>query len=352
MFTKSGITAWRSPSNIAIVKYWGKKGFQLPGNPSVSMTLTKCFTETKIEYSQKTDSESPSFSFLFHGEENILFEKRTGRFLEIALKELPALRHLHLNIGSSNSFPHSSGIASSASSISSLALCLCQINQNISGIVEDEEQFFRRASSLARLGSGSACRSVYGGWVLWGETPGIAGTSNDYAIPVSDISNNIFSTYYDAILIVNSGVKQVTSSEGHKLMESNPFKEIKFEKGKLNAIKVLDAIRNGNEELFRNIAENEAMSLHAMFLTSDPYYILIKPESLQIIDRLTRFRHESGLEFSFTLDAGPNIHLLYPEIIRERMIAFIKSELTPFCENGKWIDDCIGKGPELIKNQV
>ena len=341
---------WRSPSNIALVKYWGKTGFQLPGNPSVSMTLTHSYTETAIEYSQKSDSEKPSFKFLFRGEQNILFEKRTGIFLEIAIKELPALRNLNLSIESSNSFPHSAGIASSASSISSLALCLCHINQLVSGIIEDERLFYRKASHLARLGSGSASRSVYGGLVLWGETPVIPDSSNDYAIPISNYANKVFNTYYDAILIVNSGVKQVTSSEGHRLMESNPYKEVKFITGRQNVIELIDAIKSGKEKVFRNIAEYEAMSLHAMFLTSNPYFVLIKPETLQIIDRLTRFRKESGLEFCFTLDAGPNIHLLYSESIRESMIDFIRSDLISYCENGMWIDDRIGKGPELIQN--
>lgn len=347
---KSGRTVWRSPSNIALVKYWGKTGFQLPGNPSVSMTLTNSYTETAIEYSQKADSEKPSFKFLFHGEQNILFEKRTGMFLDIAIKELPALRHLHLIIESSNSFPHSAGIASSASSISSLALCLCHINQLVSGILEDEELFYRKASHLARLGSGSASRSVYGGWVLWGETSGISDSSNDYAIPISNYANKVFNTYYDAILIVNSGIKQISSNEGHKQMESNPFKEVKFMTGRQNVIELIDAIKSGKEKIFRYIAEYEAMSLHAMFLTSNPYFVLIKPETLQIIDSLNKFRNQSGLEFCFTLDAGPNIHLLYSESIREKMIAFIRSDLIPFCENGMWIDDRIGKGPELIQN--
>lgn len=347
---KSGRTAWRSPSNIALVKYWGKKGFQLPVNPSVSMTLTNCYTETSIEYTQKTNSENPAFSFLFDGGKNILFEKRISMFLKIAIKELPGLRNLHLKIESSNSFPHSAGIASSASSISSLALCLCHINQQVSDTNENEEQFFRKASHLARLGSGSACRSIYGGWVLWGKTSEIEYSSDDYAIPVSNFSHKIFNTYYDSILIVNSGIKQVTSSQGHEIMESNPYKEIKFETGKLNAFKLINALKSGDEKLFRNIIESEAAGLHAMFLTSNQPYVLIKPESLHIINKLNKFRQDSGLEFSFTLDAGPNIHLLYPGVIRDKMIPFIKSELTPFCENGMWIDDIMGKGPELIQN--
>jgi diphosphomevalonate decarboxylase len=348
--TQSGKITWRSPSNIAVVKYWGKKGFQTPGNASVSMTLTNCYSETSIEYSEKKGVSAPSFSFLFHGEKNIDFEKRTGRFIEIASNEFPVLKHLNLKIESANSFPHSAGIASSASSISSLALCISTINRLASEKPQDEELFFRKASYLSRLGSGSACRSVHGGWVLWGEISEIVGSSDDYATDLSNYPHSTFNTYYDAILIVSSGVKKVTSSEGHRLMDSNPYKEARFKTGNINASKVLDALKRGDQELFRIIAENEAMNLHAMFLTSDPYYLLIKPETLQIIDKLTRFRQSSRLEFSFTLDAGPNIHLLYPESSRERIISFIKSDLTPYCENGMWIDDRIGKGPESIKN--
>lgn len=347
---QSGIIAWRSPSNIAVVKYWGKKGFQLPGNSSVSMSLTNCFTETKIEYSQKTVPDTPSFSFLFQGERSVDFETRTGRFLEIAMRELPALKNLHLQIESSNSFPHSAGIASSASAISSMALCLCSINQQVSNTTETQEHFLCRASQLARLGSGSACRSIYGGWVLWGETMGFMSSSDDFAVPVPDLSNNIFSTYYDAILIVNSGIKKVKSSEGHKLMEANPYREIKFRTGNQNAVKLLGALSSGNSQLFRNIAEYEAMSLHAMFLTSDPSFLLIKSETLHIINSLNRFRSDTGLEFSFTLDAGPNIHLLYPESARARLVSLIETDLVAYCENGMWIDDRIGRGPELIQN--
>ena len=314
------------------------------------MTLTKCYTETSIEYIGKVRSESPSFDFLFQGKENILFKKRTSLFLESAIKELPSLKDLHLKIETSNSFPHSAGIASSASSISSLALCLNDIDRQVSGNNEDEEQFFRKASRLARLGSGSACRSIYGGWVLWGEVSGIKDSSDDYAIPLSDSLNRKFNNWYDSILVVNSGIKQVTSSQGHTKMQSNPFKEIKYETGRKNALALINALKTGDENLLRNITEYEAASLHSMFLLSDPPYILIKPESLQIINKVVRFREDSGLEFSFTLDAGPNIHLLYPENIRERMVSFIKSELILFCEDGMWIDDIIGKGPESVQN--
>ena len=146
--------------------------------------------------------------------------------------------------------------------------------------------------------------------MLWGKISEIEKSSDDYALPLSDSLHRKFSSFYDSILVVDSGVKQITSSQGHAKMESNPYKEIKYETGNKNALAVINALKTGDEKLLRQITEYEAASLHSMFLLSDPPYILIKSGSLQIINKLIMFRQDSGLEFSFTLDAGPNIHLL------------------------------------------
>jgi diphosphomevalonate decarboxylase len=344
----SGQITWRSPSNIALVKYWGKKGFQLPGNPSVSMTLENCYTETFVEYRKICKKNSPSFNFLFQGEKNKPFEHRISLFLNIAAKEFPGFNSLHLDINSRNSFPHSAGVASSASALSALALCICSIEKEISGNNTNDTDFFRKASYLARLGSGSAGRSVYGGWVLWGATTGNEDSSDEYAIPINHLVHKKFRDYYNAILIVNSGQKLVTSNLGHKLMDTNPYKELRANTGQLNTIRLINALKNGNEKEFRNIVEYEAANLHAMFLTSNPCFILVKPDTLNILNKLQQFRNETHLEFSYTLDAGPNIHVLYPGNIRREMLAFIQSELVAFCENRKWLDDKIGRGPEII----
>lgn len=320
----------------------------MPYNPSVSMTLSNCYTETTVDYTKTNKQDSPSFSFLFEGKKNKHFEQKIKQFLEIASKEFNGLNSLHLDINSKNSFPHSAGIASSASALSSLALCICSIEKNIIGNDRSDNDFFRKASNLARLGSGSACRSAYGGWVLWGKTAEIEYSSNEYALPINHLVHENFRNYYDAILVVNSGQKMVNSSLGHKLMDTNPYRETRANTGQINAQKLIAALRSGDEKEFKNIVEYEAANLHAMFLTSKPYFILIKPETLQIINRLQQLRNETQLEFSYTLDAGPNIHVLYPGKIRNEMLALIKSELLPFCENGKWIDDKMGKGPELL----
>ena len=120
-----GFTSWKSPSNIALVKYWGKFGNQMPKNASVSFTLDHAFTQTSIAYSSRPNaSDEISIHFLFEGQENPSFQKKIQVFLNSVLHEFPFLKELHLDIKSENSFPHSTGIASSASSMSALALCL------------------------------------------------------------------------------------------------------------------------------------------------------------------------------------------------------------------------------------
>jgi diphosphomevalonate decarboxylase len=347
---KSGKSTWRSPSNIALVKYWGKKGFQIPANPSVSMSLTNCYTETSIEYFRKTGLNEPALSFLFGRKPNILFEKRLKKYIDIVKEEYPQLKDLNLKIESDNSFPTSAGIASSASSYSSIALCLATIIGEVSGVENGDDMFFRRASSLARLGSGSAGRSVYGGWVLWGKTPEISSSSDEYAIPVTELVNGKFKEIYDSILVVSSGEKSASSSYGHSMMEANPYKEVRISRGMSNAKTLLQTLINGDVENFVTIVEEEAADLHAMLLTSKPGVILIKPETLTIISKLRQFRRDTGSKVCFTLDAGPNVHILYPAESRESIVSFIRSDLIDLCENGKWIDDKTGNGPELIIN--
>ena len=167
----TGEVVWRSPSNLAILKYWGKHGVQLPNNPSLSMTLQNAFTDTVIRYRPKEDyTETIDLDFHFHEEANEVFKGKIERYFESLLPIFPFLKQLKLDIHSGNSFPHSSGIASSASSMSALALCLCTMEDQFFGTLDDDTEFDRKASFVARLGSGSASRSIFPGMALWGET--------------------------------------------------------------------------------------------------------------------------------------------------------------------------------------
>ena len=175
----SGSVTWKSPSNLAIVKYWGKHGVQLPRNPSISMTLNNAYTLTKVSYEPRENHEDLfDISFSFHGEEKPGFAKKIADYFEKLLPVYPFLKQLTWNIESENSFPHSAGIASSASAMSALALCLCTIEDELFGTLSDDLLFDRKASYLSRLGSGSASRSIFPHWSVWGASPEVNG-SND-----------------------------------------------------------------------------------------------------------------------------------------------------------------------------
>ena len=341
-------TCWRSPSNIALVKYWGKKPVQVPANPSISMTLKKALTEMSLECREKENDDLISLEFSFEGAPQEKFGQKIGSFLDSISPAYPVLKKFHFKINSRNSFPHSTGIASSASSMSALGLCLADFFTQTGILPHDESLFFQEASKLARLASGSACRSVYGGYVIWGRTSEIQGSSDEYGIPVPFRVAETFLDIRDAILVVSSKEKNVSSRAGHSLMEHHPYASNRFEIAGKNLLAISEAIRKGDFEEFVRITEWEALGLHALMMTSNPSYILFEPNTIHIVNEVKRFRKETGIPVCFTLDAGPNVHLLYPGSEAGKVLEWIRSELVRFCENGKWIDDGTGSGPVKI----
>lgn len=346
--TANGEVAWKSPSNIALVKYWGKYGVQLPCNPSISFTLNNSCTTTKITYSPKKGEEL-NVHFELSGNREPKFEEKIKKYFLSIQEEVSFIEHFDYKIESSNSFPHSTGIASSASGMSAIALCLCTIEKDLGLANLSDEAFMQKASHLARLGSGSACRSLYGGLVSWGETQDLDGASNLYGTPFTDNLHDVFKTYQDTVLIVDETEKKVSSRIGHGLMEGNPFSEQRFVQANDNLKKIKAVLQSGDQDEFIKIVESEALTLHAMMMTSDPYYLLMRPNTLVIIEKIFAYREKTGLPVCFTLDAGPNIHLLYPENIKEEIKEFINSELKSYLAHGKFIDDCVGNGPERLK---
>ena len=322
----------RSPSNIAIVKYWGKHGTQLPNNPSISFTLSNCFTETKITYSE---NESMSLEFYFEGKENPAFKAKIEKYLNENRRYFSFLNNLDLKIESYNSFPHSSGIASSASSMSALIMCLLEIKY------KDAKIDLREASYLARLASGSAARSVYPTMTLWGKTPSLPESSDEYAIPIGEMINLVFKTYHDSILIVSSKEKSVSSRAGHSLMDNHPMAENRYATARKNTEDLLTILKQGDLEGFIRITESEANQLHDLMATSTPSYTLKEPNTIRIIDEILNFRKDTGLPVCYTLDAGPNVHLLYPDSCSKKVHTFIEETLKNYCFDNKYIDDIV-----------
>lgn len=343
-----GSHRWSSPSNIALVKYWGKKENQIPANPSISFTLEGCKTDTTLHY-KKRDTPNDAFSIdvIFEGEQKEAFKPKIETFFERILSYLPFLKDYHFTIETSNTFPHSSGIASSASGMSALALCLMSMEKEINPKLS-EAYFNQKASFLARLGSGSACRSIEGDLIVWGKHDAVEGSSDLFGVKYSHEVHDVFKNFQDTILLVDKGEKQVSSTVGHGLMHDHPYAERRFQQAHDNLSKLTDVFKTGDLDKFIEIVESEALTLHAMMMTSLPYFILMRPNTLEIINRIWQFRKTTGTPICFTLDAGANVHLLYPESEITKVNQFIKDELVAFCQNAHYICDRIGFGAKQL----
>ena len=380
----NGSVTWKTPSNIALVKYWGKQEPQLPENTSISFTLDACFTLTTLEFKKRTVAErsrslnsdsidemlnqvqhdedvvadrsrSLNFDIYFEGEKKDDFKPKIQKFFERIEQYVPFLKEFDFVIKSRNSFPHSSGIASSASGMSALALCIMSLEKLIteqrrSEVEMTEEYFNKKASFLARLGSGSACRSIEGELIVWGNHTEIEGSSNLFGVKFPYKVHKNFKNYHDTILLVDEGEKQVSSTVGHQLMHNHPFAKQRFQQANENISKISKVLKNGDLKEFISIVESEALSLHAMMMTSNPYFILMKPNTLKIINKIWKFRAETNSNICFTLDAGANVHVLFPENEKEKVNNFIISELIQFCQENHYICDRVGNGAKLVSN--
>ncbi|MEO6813461.1 MAG: hypothetical protein ABI172_05985 [Ginsengibacter sp.] len=342
---KIGKIIWRCPSNIAIVKYWGKKEGQIPSNSSLSMTLSHSFTEIELDFNDRKTTSGIELDYFFENKKNAEFENRVRKYLDEQSGFFPVLNRYAVRMNSRNSFPHSAGIASSASAFGAVALSLLDASFIVNNQLLDDS-FFRQSSELARKGSGSACRSMYSGFVLWGKNEFMQGSSNEFAVPVLSVHDN-FKRLHNAILIVDNSPKKISSSIGHSLMDQNVYAKSRFAQANERTSQLIKVLANGDFEEFIKIAESEALTLHAMMMTSENYYLLMKPGTLSAINKITTFRKETGIPVCFTLDAGPNVHLLYPEADKNKVEYFIKNDMKD--NIGAVIFDKIGMGPQKIK---
>ena len=342
------ISSWRSPSNIALVKYWGKHGVQLPRNPSLSFTLSACHTDMKITVTSETSK--PELVVLYDGKERPSFESKIESFFNLLQDYTPWISKASVFIDSVNTFPHGAGIASSASAMSALALCLADIDDQINARSESHsELWWRHVSQIARLGSGSACRSLFPVAALWGAIKVIGESSDSFAIPWADHLSPVYHSYQDTILLVSTEEKRISSSAGHEMMNSLAYANVRYGVAEKNLIHLLQSMQTEDKiDVFMSVCESEALQLHALMMSGDRPFVLMEPNTLAIIKEVWRFRKESGVPVCFTLDAGPNVHLLYPAAYKGTVLDWVNNILTPFCSEGHYILDEAGGGPAKL----
>ncbi len=324
------------PSNIALIKYWGKYDNQIPANPSISYTLNHCKTNTTIDFL----AEEPfSVQTFLAGNEEVKFAEKIEKYFRNIEQYLPWILQGKYVIRTENTFPHSSGIASSASGFGAIAKCLMNLDETFSGKTTNEESL-KKASFLARLGSGSACRSLYNGLVVWGASQ-VKGSSDLFAVPYpEDEIHEVFKNFNDWVLLIHEGQKSVSSTVGHGLMNTNPYADRRFQEARENFGPMKEILAAGDMEKFIRLVEHEALTLHAMMMMSDPAFILMKTGTLAVINKIWDFRRETGLPLFFTLDAGANVHLLFPNNGSEETVkSFIETELLQHTQNNGVVKD-------------
>ena len=279
-------------SNIAFIKYWGNADhdLRLPLNPTLSMNLDGLYTETTVEW--QADLSADTLQLNGKVAEEAALQRVTTYFDQIRARYGVTGRAI---ITSKNNFPTGAGIASSASAFASLALAATRA----AGLQLDEKEL----STLARLGSGSAARSVPTGFVAWQ-----AGDSHETAYAES-IAPVDYWELVDVIAIVSTQHKPTGSTQGHKLADTSDLQPGRLQHIQDRFYRCQEAILNRDFPAFADVVELDSNLMHAVMMTSHPPLFYWQPASLQLMETIRRSRAE-GLNVCYTLDAGPNVHCL------------------------------------------
>lgn len=289
-----------SPSNIALIKYMGKieGSGNKPTNGSLSYTLEHLRTFIEIKSTNdKKDTWSPLVQP--HIQSLHLNEKGIQKFLSHFqfLKEKWNIQNQFFHIQSGNNFPSDCGLASSASSFSALTQASAQIFQKLNPQSFGEDT--KELSRLSRKGSGSSCRSFYSPWALWRE---------EFAEPIQ-----LNQRLHSSVIILENGKKSVSSSEAHKRVLTSPRFDGRIQRAEM---KLRDLISSIEQQMWKqsfDIIWDELWDMHELFHTSKPSFTYLTEESREILKALESQWKKQNHGPWITLDAGPNIHLLFNE---------------------------------------
>jgi diphosphomevalonate decarboxylase len=278
--------------NIAFIKYWGDKDpdLHIPANGSISMNLEGLYTRTQVTFDPALADDRLVLNR--HVSKGPALSRVSGMLDRV--RQMAGI-NLCAQVASENNFPTGTGIASSASAFAALALAASRA----AGLDLDEGELSR----LARTGSGSACRSVPGGYVEWQ-----AGNDDEDSFAFSIAAQDHWHLV-DCVALISKKHKQTSSREGHQSATSSPLQEARV----LDAPRRLDicrrAILEGDFEHFARIVELDCNMMHAVMMSSSPGLLYWEPATLAVMKAVIEWR-KGGLPVCYTIDAGPNVHVL------------------------------------------
>ncbi len=278
--------------NIAFIKYWGNRDddLRLPLNGSISMNLAELYTHTRVRF----DAALSADSFSLNGADQTgAGLERVARFLDLLRKK--SGKPWHAQVESANNFPTGAGIASSAAGFAALALA----GSSALGLELSEAQL----SALARRGSGSACRSIPAGYAEW--LPG-TNDGDSYAFSIAPAA---YWDLVDCIAVLKESPKGTGSTEGHRYAVTSPLQAARVAGAPDRISYCRQALLVRDFESLAAVIELDSNLMHAVMMTSTPPLFYWEPASVDIMKAVPEWR-KGGLAACYTLDAGPNVHVL------------------------------------------
>jgi diphosphomevalonate decarboxylase len=326
-------TTVSAPANIAFIKYWGARDLDqaLPMNPSISMTLEECVTQCTVE---PLDGEKDE---IWISEPDGGFGSPEPDFARRMVAHLDNIRNwakseARFRVATRNNFPGAAGLASSASGFAALTLAA-------TGALGKRDTPIEELSRLARRsGSGSAARSVLGGYVEWPAKTGSNTEENSYAVQLAEA---IHWELRDVIAVVEIGPKVVSSRDGHKLAPTSPYYTKRQELIPARLEKVRRAIEEADLSLLGPVLEEEAVDLHLIAMSSHPPIFYWSPGTVAVLRAVRELRQE-GLQAWATMDAGANVHVICDPDSEDD----VAERLEDLPAVGFVIRDGVGDGPE------
>ncbi|MDR2682038.1 MAG: hypothetical protein LBB29_03265 [Holosporaceae bacterium] len=286
-----------APANIALIKYMGKGEGNIPRNVSLSYTLDKFYTEVSLTLTSDCDKyvgpvepgPEATERFINH----LKYIKKICGCEDFFI--ISSGNYRLLADGNTASFPHSAGIASSASSFAALTMCAFKAMSDLKGMPLPS---LEQQSSVSRVGSGSSCRSFFSPWCLW-----MGEKTEKIDIRIDKLLTDL--------VVVDTHPKEVSSSRAHELVSSSLLMNGREKRAEIRLERLLTALNGNQWESAYQICWEEFWDMNALFETSVPNFGYMQPETMRILTEIRKFWKQNGDGPIVTMDAGPNVHLLW-----------------------------------------